>query len=124
MHVRHCLCSFSLLVAVALVVLVQGAPAWSSDALEYSGLELLDVCADTDVRSDSSCQAYFEEAMRGVDGKLWPGQRGACPPPSFDAEAALALFRSEAGIYPGVLHVPAHELIVGMLLKFFPCTGT
>ena len=108
-----------------LALLVLAAPARPSDVQAWSGQELLNLCGRVDAAADpgSSCHRYFAGVLRGVDGRLWSGQRGTCPPSSFNVSQALALFRSEAGIYPEVLHVPASELIQGMMLKFFPCRG-
>jgi hypothetical protein len=109
-------------IAVALVLIVPSVPAWSSGRTDVSGHALLERC--TNARSRAPCLGYFEAVLQRGERRLWPGQRGACPPQSFDAAQALDLFRSEARIYPEVLHVPARDLILGMLLKFFPCTGT
>ena len=91
-----------------------------------TGNELLALCTDAAGRpvARESCSNY----VRGVIDGLATVNRIAgvaphCMPPSVGLEAVVAAYVSESRRYPEVLHVPASDLIAGMLIKFYPCSG-
>ena len=52
-----------------------------------------------------------------------PAQLHYCLPPSLSTPDLVELYKRESQIFPEVLDAPAEKLIVGMVLKFFPCRG-
>ena len=64
---------------------------------------------------------YFAETLQSLNARPAGPRHAACPPPWFGPEDAISLYLIEARQFPDVLHVPAVQLIEGMLLKFYPC---
>ena len=109
----------------ALVLLVPLASVALDDS-SPSGADVLAWCEGhaSSMPSAHDCRTFFQAQLESASGRFVAGRYGACLPPEFGVDQAIALYRSEARRFPHVLHVPAQDLIRGMLLKFFACTGT
>ncbi len=46
-----------------------------------------------------------------------------CPPLALTVKEIIVFYKSEAKIFPDVLDAHASDLITGMLIKIFPCSG-
>lgn len=108
------------------LALVLSIDAGSAQIPPLSGHELLDLCQNivSNEAGQSQCTFVFRNALEVMHTRLWADQRAACVPDGFGPHQAMLLYRLEAQRFPHVLEVPAERLIQGMLLKYFPCTGT
>ncbi|MCP5155667.1 MAG: hypothetical protein H6983_15975 [Ectothiorhodospiraceae bacterium] len=107
---------------VAMLIASAGA-AWAESA--PTGHDVLRLCGGPAAMAapPPTCVGYFEGALDAAGTELARRRLTACPPPAFGAVEAAALFALESRRFPEALDAPAADLVAGMLLKFFPCTG-
>lgn len=113
----------NLTVLVLLMASLSGVGAAPEHAVR-SGAALLEQCTDPSgkVRLSDGCVSYFESALDML--ATLERHRQAfpiCLPAPLETQRLVELFVLESRIYPDVLEVRATDLIVGMLVKFFPC---
>lgn len=115
--------------AVAVFLLTQSVVWAADDGQSITGQRLLHSCRGIEVGkpvggtpADSRCLGYFQGVVDALESLK---ARGAvyCPPPALTVKEIILFYKSEAGIFPDALDSRASDLIAGMLIKFFPCSG-
>ena len=91
---------------------------------ELSGSELLALCGGLNGQTHQreECNRFFQDTLTRFDADEHdPRMLRYCIPAGISTPELVELYRRESQIYPYVLHVPAARLVLGMVLKFFPC---
>ena len=115
--------------AVAAVLFIQPVASADADGRPLSGRQLLELCAGVEVGkpaqgtpADTRCLGYFHGVVDALKSLKAPGAI-TCPPPALTVKEIVLFYKSEAKIFPDALDARASDLITGMLIKFFPCSG-
>ena len=116
-------------VAVAAFLLSASVASAVDDGRSLSGQRLLRFCEGIEAGkptaggpADSRCLGYFQGVVDALESLQ---ARGVvyCPPPALTVKEIIVFYKSEAKIFPDVLDAHASDLITGMLIKIFPCSG-
>jgi len=88
-----------------------------------SGQALATHCIeDLEATSGRFCQAYFQGVLDTLEATTRANDQATyCVPHDLEVGGLIGLYLRESRLYPEVLGTPASRLILGMLLKFFPC---
>ena len=104
--------------------LLVGLSSSVSAVEKMTGADVVRVCSQSsgDAASLSACTFFFQGALDALAtvqnmGHPFP----FCVPQEMRVQDLAALYLSESERYPEVLDEQATDLLLGMLLKFFPC---
>ncbi|MBT6276056.1 MAG: hypothetical protein HOI95_18220 [Chromatiales bacterium] len=108
-----------ILAGVLLALSLLTSPVGAREAL--TGRQLFELCSDGQaaVWISPACDRYFQEVLDALQSMTPP--LPICDTKHRSIAALVTLYVSESKVYPNVLHVPAEQLITGMMLKFFAC---